>query len=142
MLNRRKLLQLVPNLTLAGLLSSRLSAKSVTPMVSSEKIKEIENIYRALGVRTLINARGTVTIVGATKMLPEVKRAMDLASSHYVQIDELMEGVGQKLSDLTGAEWGCVTSGASAAITFGTLACITGGDPDKLWKIPDLTVMK
>ncbi|MCB0666731.1 MAG: aminotransferase class V-fold PLP-dependent enzyme [Saprospiraceae bacterium] len=111
-------------------------------MVSSEKIKEIENIYRALGVRTLINARGTVTIVGATKMLPEVKRAMDLASSHYVQIDELMEGVGQKLSDLTGAEWGCVTSGASAAITFGTLACITGGDPDKLWKIPDLTGMK
>jgi seryl-tRNA(Sec) selenium transferase len=83
-----------------------------------------------------------VTIVGASRILPEVKEAMDAATEHYVQLDELMEGVGNRLAKLTGAEWGCVTSGASAAITLATLACVTGGDPDKLWQVPDLHGLK
>ncbi len=101
-----------------------------------------ENIYSSIGVRPLINARGTVTVVGATRVLPEVQEAMDAAPRQYVQIDELMEGVGHRLAELTGAEWGCVTSGASAAITLATLGCVTGGDPDKLWQAPDLNGMK
>jgi uncharacterized pyridoxal phosphate-dependent enzyme len=100
------------------------------------------NIYSSIGVRPLINARGTVTIVGASRILPEVKEAMDAATQHYVQLDELMEGVGFRIAKLTGAEWGCVTSGASAAITLATLGCLTGGDPDKLWQIPDLHGLK
>ena len=31
------------------------------------------SIYASIGVRPLINARGTVTIVGATRMLPETR---------------------------------------------------------------------
>ena len=38
-----------------------------------------KSIYESIGVRPLINARGTVTVVGATRVLPEVKTAMDLA---------------------------------------------------------------
>lgn len=98
--------------------------------------------YRALGVRPLINARGTVTIVGASRVLPEVKAAMEAATREYVQIDELMEGVGQRLAQLTGAEWGVVTSGASAALTVATAGCITGGDPDKMAQLPDLRGLK
>ncbi|MBA2301854.1 MAG: hypothetical protein H0W08_04405, partial [Acidobacteria bacterium] len=52
-----------------------------------------KSIYESIGVRPLINARGTVTIVGASRVLPEVKEAMDRASREYVQLDELMEGV-------------------------------------------------
>ncbi|MCB0689876.1 MAG: aminotransferase class V-fold PLP-dependent enzyme [Saprospiraceae bacterium] len=142
MINRRKLLQLIPNLTVGGIFGSRIKTRK-EEKPSYEKINhQTDNIYTSLGVKPLINARGTVTIIGATQMLPEVKAAMDAASRQYVQIDELMEAVGQRLADLTGAEWGFVSSGASAAITFGTVACITGGDPDKLWQVPDLTGMK
>ena len=96
-----------------------------------------QNIYASIGVRTLINARGTVTVIGASRILPEVRQAMDEAILDYVQIDELMDGVGKKLAELTGAESGCITAGASAAITAATAGCVTGGDPDKIWMIPD-----
>jgi len=101
-----------------------------------------KSIYDSLGVRPLINASGTITILGATRILPEVQKAMDDAVKEFVHIFELMDGVGKRLSELTGAESACITSGASAAITAGTAACVTGGDPDKLWKIPDLQGMK
>lgn len=100
------------------------------------------SLYAALGVRPLINARGTVTIVGASRVLPEVRQAMDAAAREYVQIDELMDGVSRRLAELTGAEWGIVTSGASAALTVATAGCITGGDPDKLAQLPDLRGLK
>lgn len=100
------------------------------------------NIYEALGVKTVINGRGTVTIIGASRMLPEVEQAMKAATRHYVQIDELMDAVGGRLATLTGAEWGIVTTGATGALTVAAAGIVTGGDPDKLWKLPDLDGMK
>lgn len=120
--------------------SSAVSGADVSSGDSSPQPKK--SIYDSIGVRPLINARGTVTIVGASRVLPEVLKAMDAAMREYVHIDELMDGVGDRLAKLTGAEWGMVSAGASAAITAGTAGCITGGDPDKLWQIPDLTGIK
>ncbi|HXE13644.1 MAG TPA: aminotransferase class V-fold PLP-dependent enzyme [Bryobacteraceae bacterium] len=90
------------------------------------------DIYHSIGVRPLINARGTVTVVSGSQTLPEVKAAMDWASRRYVQIDELMEAVGKRLGELTGAEWGMVTTGAAGAIQVATCACVVGADPDKM----------
>jgi len=101
-----------------------------------------KSVYEAIGVKPLINARGTVTVIGASKVLPEVREAMDAAIDEFVQIDELMDGVGKRLGELMGTESGCVTAGASAAITAATAGCVTGGDPDKIWMIPNLTGMK
>src|SRR5690349_7387086 len=64
------------------------------------------DLYRSIGVRPVINARGTFTIITGSQTLPEVKRAMDLASRGFVNMDELMDGVGKRLAELTGAEWG------------------------------------
>ena len=100
------------------------------------------DIYQSIGVRPLINCEGVITIVGGSLTLPEVKRAMEEASRHYVHIDELAEAVGARLAELTGAEWGIVTSGCAAAMTHATSACITGGDPEKLQRLPDLTGLK
>ena len=90
------------------------------------------DIYQSLGVRPLINARGTITVITGSQTLPEVKAAMDQASRHYVHIDELMEAVGKHLGELTGAEWGMVTTGAAGALSVATCACVAGADPDKL----------
>jgi D-glucosaminate-6-phosphate ammonia-lyase len=101
-----------------------------------------KSTYETMGVRPLINARGTVTIVGATRLLPEVKQAMEGATRQYVQLDELMDSVGRRLGELTGAEFGVVTAGCSAALTIATAGCIAGGDPDKQAQLPDLTGLK
>lgn len=144
MISRRKLLKSLPAVPAAGFLSTApgVPANTADPRQTAPVLPDSKSIYASIGVRPIINARGTVTILGATRVLPEVKEAMDLASTHYVQLDELMEGVAKRLSTLTAAEWGAVTSGASAAITAATAACVAGGDPDKIWKIPDLEGMK
>jgi len=57
-------------------------------------------------------------------------------------MDELMEAVGQRLAELTKAEWGIVTAGCAAALTHATSACISGGDPEKMQRVPNLTGLK
>ncbi len=99
-------------------------------------------IYDSIGVRPVINCRGTLTIIGGSQSLPEVKQAMEEASRHYVHIDELMEAVGRKLAAYTGAEWGIVTSGCAAALAHVTAACIAGANPERIQRLPDTTGLK
>ncbi|HXJ43997.1 MAG TPA: PLP-dependent transferase [Bryobacteraceae bacterium] len=99
-------------------------------------------LYESIGVKPVVNCRGTFTIITGSQSLPEVKQAMELASHHYVHMDELMDAVGQRLAELTKAEWGIVTNGCAAALAHATAACITGGDPEKMQRMPDLTGMK
>jgi L-seryl-tRNA(Ser) seleniumtransferase len=96
-------------------------------------------VYRSIGVRPLINGRGTFTIISGSTMLPEVRAAMDAAAQQYVHLDELTEAVGARLATLTGAEWGLVTNGCSAGLTLATAACLAGGSPDLHVRLPDLT---
>src|ERR1700761_8715904 len=63
-----------------------------------------DNLFTRIGVRPLINGRGTYTIISGSRSLPEVKQAMFEASHYYVQMDEMMEGIGAQLAKLTGAE--------------------------------------
>ena len=100
------------------------------------------NIFQSIGVRPLINCKGTFTIVSGSQSLPEVKQAMLEASKHYVHLDELMAAVGKRLATLTGAEWGIVTNGCAAALTHATAACIAGADPEKLQRVPNLAGLK
>src|SRR5262245_25312360 len=97
------------------------------------------DVYQSIGVRPLINARGTFTIISGSLMLPEVRAAMDAAAQHHVHLDELMAAVGARLAELTKAEWGMVSSGCAAALTHATAACVAGGNPDLHVRIPILT---
>jgi L-seryl-tRNA(Ser) seleniumtransferase len=100
------------------------------------------DMYRSIGVRPVINARGTFTIITGSQTLPEVKRAMEQASRSFVNMDELMDGVSKRLAELTGAEWGIVTAGCCAAITHFTASCIAGGNPERMQRLPNLAGMK
>jgi uncharacterized pyridoxal phosphate-dependent enzyme len=97
------------------------------------------DVYKSIGVRPLINGRGTFTIISGSTMLPEVRAAIDAAAQQYVHLDELAEGVGARLAALTGAEWGLVTNGCSAGLTHATAACVAGGNPDLHVRIPNLS---
>jgi uncharacterized pyridoxal phosphate-dependent enzyme len=97
------------------------------------------NIFRSIGVEPIINCRGTFTIIGGSIERPQVRAAMEAASKDFVQYDELADGIGQRLAEITGAEWGMVSAGCAAGMKHVTAACVTGGNPEKLIRIPDLT---
>ena len=82
-----------------------------------------DNLFTRIGVRPLLNARGTYTIITGSRSLPQVKQAMLEASNYYVHLDELMPAVGQEIAKLTGSEYAMVTTGCEAAIA---LATVTG----------------
>ena len=98
--------------------------------------------FQRLGVRTLINCYGTYTIISGSRALTQVVEAMVAATNYYVNMDELMDKVGQRLAELTGAEWGYITSGGAAALAEVTAACIAGADPERMSRLPDATGMK
>src|SRR5690606_32875380 len=74
-------------------------------------VNETSNLYTRIGVRPILNARGTYTIISGSRSLPEVKQAMFEAAHYHVHLDELMDGVGAELARLTGAPWGIATNG-------------------------------
>ncbi|MDX1618709.1 MAG: hypothetical protein R3224_07970, partial [Balneolaceae bacterium] len=86
-----------------------------------------DDAFRRIGVEPVINCRGTFTIIGGSVERPQVREAMDAASQSYIQYDELAEGIGRRLAELTGAEWGMVSAGCAAAMKHATAACVTGG---------------
>ncbi|MFI6289588.1 aminotransferase class V-fold PLP-dependent enzyme [Streptomyces sp. NPDC051018] len=95
--------------------------------------------YEDIGVRPLINGRGTYTVLSGSLMLPEVRDAIDRAARAYVQLDELADAVGRRLGELTKSGFGMVSSGCSAALGHAAAACVAGGNPDFHIQIPDLT---
>src|SRR3712207_8550607 len=86
-------------------------------------------IYERLGIRSIINARGTHTRLGGTLMPPEVLDAMREAAGAYVVLEELQAKASEVIVRATGAEAGMVTGGAAAGLLLGTAACVGGGDP-------------
>src|SRR4029077_18944078 len=112
-----------------------LTAAGAATQTSSE-------IYAKLGVRTFINAVGTLTTLSGTLMAPEVVAAMEQASRSFVVIHELQDKVGKRLAELTGAQAAFVTAGASAALCLCSCAVTAGKDRGKMTQLPDLTGMK
>jgi seryl-tRNA(Sec) selenium transferase len=130
---RRDLFHIGNSLMLPALLGGSQALAATGPLRTGK------DIYRSIGVEPVINCRGTFTIIGASVELPEVRAAMDAAAQQFVQLDELAEAVGRRLAELTGAEWGMVSSGCAAGLKHVAAACVAGGNPEKLLRIPDLT---
>jgi len=97
------------------------------------------DIYKSIGVRPFINCRGTLTVISGSLELPEVRAAKDAGAQRFVALDELAEAIGKRVAEITGAEWGLVSSGCAAGMAHVTTACVTGGNPDLLVKVPDLS---
>ena len=142
-ITRRDLLKSSSLLALSGVVPAQaISDEVFSAEAGSHNLDVGPSIYESIGVRPIINCKGTFTIISGSQSLPEVKKAMEEASRHYVQMDELMEAVGQRLAEITKAEWGIVTAGCSAAITNATAACIAGSNPERMQRLPNLQGLK
>ena len=98
-------------------------------------------IYERLGVPTIVNAKGTATRLSGGIMRLEVAKAMAEASQHCVDMTELQAKASAIIAGHTGAEAGLVTSGAAAGLLLGTAAAVTGLDPGRMNRLPDMSGM-
>lgn len=103
------------------------------------------NPYQELGVTTVINAQGTMTMLGGSLIRPEVEAVMALASRHFVSIPALEIAAGKRIAQMLKLPDGysaLVTSGAAAAIQSGLAGILTGDNESLIKQLPDLTGMK
>jgi len=103
------------------------------------------NPYEELGVTTVINAEGTMTMLGGSLIRPEVEAVMALAARHFVSIPALEEAAGKRVAQMLKLPEGygaLVTSGAACAIQSGLAGILTGDNETLIQQLPDLTGMK
>jgi len=105
-------------------------------------IHDPSEIYRAIGVRPIINAFGSNTRYGGSRLRSEVMEAMNKAATVMVEIDELNRQAGKIIAEITGAEAGFVSSGASGGLVLQAAACIAGCAPAKMSQLPDTDGLK
>ena len=99
-------------------------------------------IYKSLGATPIINAIGSVTMLGGSTPVPEVKEAMELAESAYIPLMELEEKAGSAVADLLNVPAAYITSGAGSALTLATAAFMAGDNDDFIQQLPNTTGMK
>lgn len=129
---RRGALQTGAGLAAGGVLTPTAAAATEQPAARP-------NVYEALGIKPVINATGTVTVLGGSVMPPEVIAAWAEASKHFVDLVELQERVGERIAKLLGVEAALVTTGAAGALLLGTAAAVTRGDRKLVGRLPDTT---
>src|ERR1700680_65738 len=88
------------------------------------------NPYEELGVATVINANGTMTVLGGSLPHPELEAVMTLAGRRFVSMPEWEVAAGKRIAEMLKLPEGytaLVTSGAAAAIQSGLAGILTGG---------------
>lgn len=98
-------------------------------------------IYKEMGARPVINATGSVTLLGGSTPVAEVKAAMDAADSAFIPLIELEQVAGDRIAEMLGVPAAYITSGAGSALTLMTAAFMAGTDDDKIQQLPDTTGM-
>jgi uncharacterized pyridoxal phosphate-dependent enzyme len=136
---------------LGALTGGLLNARKALPVPAARSDAKITgfgstgNVYDELGVTTVINGQGTMTVLGGSLMRPEVESVMALAAQHFVSIPDLEVAAGKRIAEMLKLPDGysaIVTSGAAAAMQSGLAGILTGDNPKFIEQIPDLTGMK
>jgi uncharacterized pyridoxal phosphate-dependent enzyme len=120
-------------------------AKAAEPSAKLTGFGQTGNPYEELGVTTVINAEGTMTMLGGSLIRPEVEAVMAQASNHFVSIPALEAAAGKRIAQMLNLPQGysaLVTSGAAGAIQSGLAGILTGDNESFIKQLPDLTGMK
>ena len=99
-------------------------------------------IYKELGAKPVINAIGSVTLLGGSTPIPEVKEAMERADAAYIPLMELEEKAGDAIAKMVDVPAAYITSGAGSALTLATAAFMAGDDDDNIQQLPNTAGMK
>lgn len=135
-MQRRDLLRFISVVPLVGgILGSKQPERSLVRPIAG---KAERDLFQEFGVRTFINARGTITAMTGSLMHQEVLDAINSSAGKFCMLDELQDKVGERIAELVHAESAVVTSGAFAALTLGLAGVLTGNDEEKVKQLPNL----
>lgn len=124
-----------------GALGGMLASHGFDTAPVSAQEKPTMNVYQTLGVKTIINAAGTITRLGGSIMPPEVTDAWLAASKQFVNLLELQDKVGERIAQLLKVEAALVTTGAAGGLVLGTAAALTYRDRSLVMRLPLPTEM-
>src|SRR6185312_4261882 len=91
---------LIKGMTLIPFSGGVLASKSVFAEPHVPK----QDLFKELGVRTFINARGTITAMSGSLMHDYVLEANNSSSKDFCMLDELQDKVGAKISGMVHSE--------------------------------------
>jgi L-seryl-tRNA(Ser) seleniumtransferase len=127
-------------LSFAGSATAGLGAASfldaTTADASPTALPAGEDYYDKLGVKKIINAAGTYTILTAACMPPSVLAAVQRAALHPVRLRDLQTKAGEYVAQRLKCEGAVITSGASGAISLATAACLQSANNINFMAMP------
>ncbi len=119
-----------------------LSAAGARPAAAAALEEPPPDVYTRIGAKPFINCTATITSNGGSRQLHEVIEAIEHAAHYHVNLDQLQEAAGKRISNLLKVEWAMVSSGAAAALAHATAGCVAGTDPERMQQLPDMTGLK
>jgi len=138
--------------TAAAMVASIFAPRKLSSTVSAAAGKttvtgfgQTGNPYEELGVTTVVNCEGTMTMLGGSILRPELEAVMAMAGRHFVSIPDLEVAAGKRIAEMLKLPDGyaaLVTSGAAAAMQSGLAGILTGDNESLIRQLPDLTGMK
>lgn len=99
-----------------------------------EKIQE--SVLKKLGVKSIINAWGTVTVLGGNVLNEATVEGYRELSKVFVDMTEYTEAANEYVSKLLGVESSMIVPGAAAGIVIAVASIISEGDPIKAAQLP------
>lgn len=100
------------------------------------------DIRRTLGLRPLINVSGTMTVLGASIMVPQAVAAMAAIATEFVDMAELHRKASDVVAQATGAQAGFITASCASAISLSVAATMTGTRRLAIERLPDTTGLR
>lgn len=83
-----------------------------------------------------------MTSIGSSPVREEIQDEVKNVLDKFVRIDELQAEASRTISQVTGAEAGCVTACAAAGISLGVASCITRTNIGKIRQLPNTEGLK
>jgi len=143
--NRRSFLETIAVIAGVALAPAKLLGLNRSAGTRVTGFGQSGNPYEELGVTTVINGEGTMTMLGGSLLRPELEAVMAQAGRHFVSIPDLEVAAGKRIAEMLKLPDGytaLVTSGAAAAIQSGLAGILTGDNETFIKQLPDLTGMK
>ena len=103
---------------------------------------QTRDIRKELGLRPIVNVSGTMTVLGASIMVPQAVAAMAAIAGEFVEIAQLHQAASRVISRLTGGQAGFVTASCASAISLSVAGCITGQRLLAIERLPDTTGLR
>ena len=100
------------------------------------------DLFKELGLKTFINASCVCTTLTASLMPPEVTQAISKGAEEFVLLNDVLDKVGEKISELCHAEAATVTAGCWSALVQGLAGAMTGMDRKKVMQLPNVDNMR